>query len=329
MQDTLHAFVLRKNVETFSENNNGELEIVSRDLWNLLKNLLSHCPDHTFQGDAVTIFSPYETLIFNWEKLETAAKVVSTDEKDRQARMDLKLLLDTISNGSGDPKLDKYFKIRDSNREQRSVAFDSLWTIFPPGELVYGRPCLGQDQIFIVRDNLRAWPRDESKTATWSLECWTYDWDGKFFKRRLVRLDIESFESYKPIASLAFYPLDHHPDSNLKQRLVDRGYKYKRLCIAKQGSRMFDYAGNALFGKQGFSGISGDDDGVSVSHFLLDSLLIRDKQEDRASYNHDLEYSQRSSPNATLDSDEVASKSAIVSRCSKVSSQSANVSLGK
>ena len=79
------------------------------------------------------------------------------DGKDEQARLDLGLLLDTLSSGSGDQKLDKYLKVRESSKEQK-MTFESLWTIFPPGTLVYGKVFQGQDQIFIVQGNVRPWP---------------------------------------------------------------------------------------------------------------------------------------------------------------------------
>lgn len=277
-QDSSHAFLLRKNVyATDREDNNGELEIVSRDLWDLLKKLLGHYPYHTFQGDPVTIESPYEAFILNWDKLEIAAGGRSADKKDNQARLDLKLLLDTISSGSGDPKLDKYFKIRESNREQRSVTFESLWTLFSPGALVYGKPFLGQDQIFIVQDSLRAWPLTRRKDFKWALQCWTYDWDGRTFKRMTLRLEIEDFDGNKPITSLPFYPLDYHQQpETLKERLVERGVKYRKYCTAKQGSRMFDYKGDVVFGKKGFSGITGDDDEVSLPGSSDNSILTHE-----------------------------------------------------
>lgn len=66
--------------------NSGELEILSHSLWNRLKKLLSHYPDHTFQGDPATIYSPYEALVLNWDKLEKAAEEPSEDEEEKQAR---------------------------------------------------------------------------------------------------------------------------------------------------------------------------------------------------------------------------------------------------
>ena len=265
VQGTSHTFILRKYVEGNGiEENYGELEIVDRDLWKLLKKLLRHYPYHTFQGDPVEIASPYEAFIYNWNKLETAAKESQIDGKDEQARLDLGLLLDTLSSGSGDQKLDKYLKVRESSKEQKIVTFESLWTLFPPGTLVYGKVFLGHDQVFIVQDNIRTWPRNTSESSPWRIYCWTYDWNGKTFQRRGLDLSIKSFESSQPITSLPFYPLEYHPEpEKLKKCLVDRGAIYKKLCTAKQGSRMFDYEGKIILAKKGFSGVSGDNDEVS------------------------------------------------------------------
>ena len=275
VQETPHAFLLRKIIDgNGSEDNTGELEIVSRDLWNLLKRTLKHHPYHYFQGDPGTLSSPYEPLVLNWDKLEKAAKEISADENDNRARLDLRLLLDTILNGSGDLKLDKYFKTRESHRDQKSVAFESLWTLFPPGTLICSKQFLGQDQVFIVQDNRGPWPLIGRKNTRWTLNCWTYDWDGKVFKRMALDLSIDAFEGTRPITSLPFYPLDHHAQpKDLMKRLVERGAKYKKFCTAKQGSRMFDYKGDVVVGKKGFSGFSGDDDEVSLPHSSSHSML--------------------------------------------------------
>ncbi|KAL6714366.1 hypothetical protein ACLMJK_007789 [Lecanora helva] len=269
-QETSHAFTLRKYIHTDGDENGGELEIVSHELWDLLKKLLGSDPEHTFQGDPVTLDAPYEAFIHNWRKLEDATREETVDEKEAQVRSDLRLLLDTLSSGSGDAKLDKYFKNRQSNREQKTITFESLWTLFPPGSLVYGKSFLGQDQVLIVQNNMRTWPYISRKQPQWQLACWTYDWDGKSFSRMSLNIAFDSFEGTKPITSLPFYPIDHHQDpSKLKERLVERGKKYKKLCLAERGSQMFDYKGSILIGKKGFSGLSGgnEDDDMTESSY--------------------------------------------------------------
>lgn len=263
-QDESHAFVLRKIIGYKPQDNNGELDILSPSLWNLLKKLLSHYPYHTFQGDHATIDSPYEALVHYWDKLEKAAKEPFENEEEKQARLDLKVLLDTVSSQSGDQKLDKYFKMRGSLKEQKMVTFDTLWTLFSPGALMYGKPFLGQDQVFIVQDNVSPWPLPKDKT--WTLICWTYDWDGKMFKRMALNVEIERFDGQKPIISLPYYPLEYHPQPHeLRRRLSERGAMYKVICTTKQGLRMFDYKGHVVFAKKGFSGIGRDDDQVCLS----------------------------------------------------------------
>ncbi|KIW29325.1 hypothetical protein, variant [Cladophialophora immunda] len=275
--DTSYAFTLRKIVGD-SEDDDGEIDIVDQNLWELLKGLLSHYPYHTFRGSPSTIDSPYEALVLNWDKLEQATKKESGNDADRQARSDLKLLLDTITNSSGDAKLDKYFKTRDSHRQQNCVTFDNLWTVFPPGALVYGRPFQGQDQVFVVQDNMGAWPyfRDSvpREQATWTLLAWTYDWNGSMFKRSSLRLEFEYFDGTKPITSLPYYPFElHEQQGNVRDNLIQQGIKFRSFCTATQGSRLFDYRGDALLVKKGFSGVQADDDSDDDPRPFLDAEL--------------------------------------------------------
>ncbi|KAL9004062.1 MAG: hypothetical protein Q9188_003097 [Gyalolechia gomerana] len=280
--DTTYAFTLRKYVydDREPEENSGEIEINDQGLWDLLKGLLGHYPYHIFQGQPVTITSPYEPLVLYWDILGEAAGKTTNDEKDKQARSDLRLLLDTIRSSSGDPKLDKYLKNRDSSKEQKSVTFETLWTIFPPGSLIYGQPFLGQDQIFIVQDCSRPWPYrrrgSPNEQVPWILLCWVYDWDGKMFKRMGVRLEFEHFDGNKPITSLPYYPFElNERFAVIKEKLIEQGKKYRRCCTAEKGSRMFDYVGEAIFAKRGFSGVQGDDEKVSRLVFSLVGTITR------------------------------------------------------
>ncbi|KAI9644987.1 hypothetical protein NHQ30_007022 [Ciborinia camelliae] len=260
--EKFHAFILRKIIadQDQDEENESEIEITSEDLWKLLKQLLGHWPGHTFDGSPVVLFSPYEPFVLYWDDLQAAAEKETEDATDKQARDDLKLLLDTISSGSGDAKLDKYFKSRKSNMDQKIVTYETLWTIFPPGTLVYGRFFLGEDQVLLVFETTRLWPRD-SHHGYWKLIAWTYDWDGKMFRRSPVELFIESFEGQKAISSLTFFPLQFHEDcKDVEKRLIERGRKFRNACTTKNAERMFDYGGRTIFEQRGFSGGQDDDD---------------------------------------------------------------------
>lgn len=244
-----HAFTLRKNIYDEIDDHDGEIEIESQELVNLLEQILKK---YSIYGSLKTLKSPYEPLIFNLEKLEEATKKDPIDEKDRLACSDLRLLLDTISKGSGDLKLDKYFKTRNSNREQKLVTFETLWKLFPSGSLVFGKPFLGQDQVCLVYDNIRPWPDSES-SKQWTLVCWAYDGDGKSFKRIALNLQIKHFEASKPIMTLPYYPLEFHEQyEKVKKELITREKQY-RECCTEQESRMYYYNDEAIFTKRGFS----------------------------------------------------------------------------
>ncbi|KAI8180185.1 hypothetical protein K4K52_013037 [Colletotrichum sp. SAR 10_76] len=154
------AFILRKNIyenkfSPYQTPNRSEIDIVSKNLWNLLKKYLGHFPYHIFREDPVTLSSPYDAIIYEYDDLLAEAEKAEEDEENMQARKDLKLLLDTIRTSSGDEKLDKYFKMRPNYKKAtpNTIQFEDLWTVFPPGMLVYGKPFQGEDQVFVVKDN--------------------------------------------------------------------------------------------------------------------------------------------------------------------------------
>lgn len=213
------------------------------------------------------MYSPFEAFVHNFDLLQTVAAEINEqdNEQKKQARKDLELLLGVISGGSsGDEKLNKYFKMRDSYLSDGTIQFDDLWTIFPPGALIYGKPFQGEEQVFVVADNWSPWPRIRDHPSTWKpwgLACWVYDWTGAEFKRTPFDVKIEGFEGRKPVTSLPYYPLESMETSELrsiKAKLTARGKKFRKYCEAKEGSRMFEYAGAAIHGMKGFTGMGQD-----------------------------------------------------------------------
>jgi hypothetical protein len=74
-----------------------------------------------------------------------------------------------------------------------------------------------------------------------------------------LKLDFDHFDGSKPIKSLSYYPFELTEDREvIKKNLIERGEKFRKLCEAAKGSRMFEYAGDAIFVKKGFSGIQTD-----------------------------------------------------------------------
>ncbi|KAF2232959.1 P-loop containing nucleoside triphosphate hydrolase protein [Viridothelium virens] len=252
-EDSQHAFVLRKLICDKEADNVSEIEIKSDGLWKLLGQCLGSIPGHNFGGKPVTLESPYPQLIYEWDNLQTSAKEQAADDDEKQNRSDLQLLLDTIQKGGGDPVLETFFKDRDACREQKTIVFDNLWTLFKPGILVYGRPFQDQHQLFLVHHVLR-------RKKIFNVICYTYDWNGHQFKRMSVKLEIKSFDRQKPIESLPFYPFEYHDDQDkVLQKLKENGTRYHEVCTVKEGARMFNYKGSAIYLRKGFTGLAKDD----------------------------------------------------------------------
>ena len=99
---------LRKIYVPGTDHNFGELEIRSPGLRKLLRSLLPHHPGHEFIGNTLVLQSPYAPLIFNWNLLWEAANLpedATQSEEDREARSDLRELLQTLKQGSGDDQI--------------------------------------------------------------------------------------------------------------------------------------------------------------------------------------------------------------------------------
>ncbi|KAF2973235.1 hypothetical protein GQX73_g380 [Xylaria multiplex] len=279
-----YAFVLKKIIFDSippRRHDSSEIDITSLDLWNLLKKHLRWYPYHIFSDSPKVLYSPFEPIVFSWDKLlEEASKGEQDNNED--ARDDLKLLLDTISGGSsGDKRLDKFFTMRDSYRSQQpeKVQFTDLWTIFAPGTLIYGKPFQNEDQVFVVKDSTMAWPRQEEGSedySPWSLEAWSYDRKDDSFGRSTYVLRFEHFVGHLPLTALPYYPFNLHEDYDLvRTKLIERGKLFQKYCNANDGSRMFDYKGDAISEKKGFSGMRSEEDQHEPRSSDLDFAMFR------------------------------------------------------
>ena len=90
-----------------------------------------------------------------------------------KATADLKLLLEEVRRTPG---LESYFNsAREMQEKTTTVSFEYLWTIFPPGELVFSSTFMDFPQAFIVKFSQEGYTRKRSGGEKWILECWSYD----------------------------------------------------------------------------------------------------------------------------------------------------------
>ncbi len=207
---------------------------------------------------------PFKPLIYSWSEAEEEAEKAIDDEAEdeKQARRDLRELLNIISTSSGIEKLDQYFKDRETFLKDNTIRHYALWTLFPPGSLIFGRPFLGQPQIFFVETCSGFTGTSDSKDPEpFKLYGYSFDWNGSEFNRVQFELDIPHWaeNQKKNVVELPYYPLNCYQEANmspedsldkLKRKLVARGKKYREACIGnRKGTSMFRYDGPAYFQK--------------------------------------------------------------------------------
>jgi hypothetical protein len=298
-----------------SENKYDHTEalIVDGELQNLLKLKLSHDPRLHFSSDDskedLTIVSPFEPILHIWAELEKlveaeldspewseiktrfegmgkvshtglgSSQLVDMNDKLCKAKKDLTTLLDHIR---ATQEVSSYFSSGfDTVKTNCAIQFEYLWTLFPPGELVYGTIFMKQPQIFIVKESIsyieyektNDRDRDISKRAQryWYLDCWSYDWDGKKYNRVPITLKFDNFQGSRKINTLSYYPLKYRDDAEdpentkLKEQLIKRGKLFTEYCSRKPGKQMFDYDGDAISHGSGFQRLRNPEQKVSRS----------------------------------------------------------------
>lgn len=279
----------------------SEVEIESIELRALLNIELAHDPRFHSPSESiensVTLTSRFEPLIHNWARLEELANadmdskawksfedrltelrpytteaepsqhisailLLGDEDKRKKAFTDLAALLQQVRTT---PELAAYFQTTEAQRQSNSIQFDYLWTIFPPGELVYSTLFMKMDQIFLVKEcgseilHESDSGKERDSKRVWSLVCWSYDWNGKTFNRVPITFKFEEFQGSRVINTLHCYPLKYYNSGNeefgvkqLKENLIRRGKKFRDLCTKKSGSQMFDYDADAISHGAGF-----------------------------------------------------------------------------
>ena len=285
-ETTAHAMTVLRAFKNDGKYDYSEIFINDDGLTALLLHALGHEPWFRHMK-SLSFQSLFEPIIHNWSilddlanndtskpivldlhrELETKSNASAATSGDQlaplkvpgsleKAMADLRLLLDEVCRTPG---LESYFNsAREIQDKTSTVSFEYLWTIFPPGELVVGKPFMNRWQAFTVKYCSESYKRRRNTgEKTWILECWTYDWNGTFFRRVPVMFSFDEFKATKAITSLLCYPLKFHPDNSdgvggqcsgeaLKQVLIKRGERYRELCLKRKGRQIFDYEGELL-----------------------------------------------------------------------------------
>ena len=213
-----------------------------------------------------------------WSSLYDVSQERPEDNKETgQARDDLARLMDLVKGSS--PSMESYFKTRESYLDARITTFDTMWSLFVPGHIVFAKPFLNTPQVFVVESPPYNWSTSSENSPRLSVDCWSYDWNGKDLVRAYFEIEIEHFRGTKPVNDLPCYPLDYYEavegpyrtKEDLRKMLIARGKKFYQIAKTPKGARqMYSHEGTALLERQG--GV-GDKVNSDKSLSLIDRLL--------------------------------------------------------
>jgi hypothetical protein len=167
-----HAFVWKRIFDKGESDSHIEIVIGDVELKNLLAYNLRDLPGHR-DGEQMTFYQPFFPLVLSWQRLQDVANR-KADEEVSVAQDDLKLLLELLE---GSKRLKPYFDALENYTKDKTMAWEFLWTIFPPGHLIFATP-FNVPQAFLVADcDFTNIDQDEEEVVVY---CWTY---GSTFSR--------------------------------------------------------------------------------------------------------------------------------------------------
>ncbi|KAK4213819.1 hypothetical protein QBC37DRAFT_285202 [Rhypophila decipiens] len=147
-----------------------------------------------------------------------------------------------------------------ADRSIKEIAFEDLWHLFKPGDIVYSRePATGRERLFkiyyvtggmIRRRKVRRYEEsdfDNFVTADrrfvgvgcWTpllLAAYTMEFDGTRSGPQKREILIKYYSGKQPIAELTAYPVCFHPDKDLQSRFEKAG----RQFLSSVGHRYYD-----------------------------------------------------------------------------------------
>ena len=225
----------------------NEVDICQGPLLSLMKEAIPANITKTWTGQRVFLGGSFAELVCHWDSLKDARSLRPDDSPQRrQARLDLGKVLEYVQ---GSKDLGSYFKTRETNLESKVIAYEFLWTLFPPGSEVVSKTFEDEWQILIVGGSFI----DGARLTR--ISCWYHDHDGNNWIATEVEFDIEEFPDYKSIESLPCFPLLYYKNEKaqnlLRTDLIERGKTFELLCQTKPDTpQVLSYKGKVICSKK-------------------------------------------------------------------------------
>ncbi|KAK4096975.1 P-loop containing nucleoside triphosphate hydrolase protein [Parathielavia hyrcaniae] len=230
----LFAFCSVRSYDSEDELEGTSLYVNPQPLRQLLFDVIGNYPGNPIDVDDVQIDAPYRSLFHYRNQLETEGN--KRFAEDPEPLEHLRLLLNWIK---AHFELDIAAHERCTTQQHKVIAYDRLWTLFPPGTIAYCK-LLSQNRAFRIMDT---YYDDSENNPCMGLRANFVDFDGHHLGTRLIELAIPKYQGTRELSELGTIPLDLLDDaSDLREELVARGRKFESYI----GSHYLQYDGVAL-----------------------------------------------------------------------------------
>lgn len=180
-----------------------------------LGDVFANYPGITTTLKEVTFNEPFWEFFYRWDALNEAQEHQGTDAQEHT-----RLLLDTLSN-----QLGAVHRVAQDLLQNNVITYDYLWTLFPPGTLVYSR-IFDRDCFLEVKST----QYHDGMAKRYELCCRYIEWNGTMFGWMTKLIGIQPFSGTQSIQDLAIYPVSSHKAlDDVRLKLLERGRKFVSL----------------------------------------------------------------------------------------------------
>ncbi|KAL6865498.1 hypothetical protein ACO1O0_001592 [Amphichorda felina] len=208
------------------------LIIQSPYLKRVLANVLDGYPGIVTKVSRLTFSAPFECFVHRWDAF-TAAK--DDPEHDDLTRQHVDLLYNIMKAELGD-----LIRLRQDYFENKVVAWEHAWMLFPPGCIVLGSR---HGKPVAVRFDQGHYTKTQCGYV-YAMGCEGVDWDGTIMGWTDIPQQVPQYLGVKPFNELPCYPIEYHVNPEaIKALLRARGRVFESFA----GFHYKAYSGTALY----------------------------------------------------------------------------------
>lgn len=218
----------RKNLSISS------IVVQSPMLKRVLAGVLEDYPGMAPELDRLEVESPFRPFVHRWQSLVHALHF----EQDPETKSHIQLFHDALKT-----ELNSTLEARDDFDDHKTITFESLWMIFPPGQLVITT----QNRRQIAAKVADPMDHSDEHEPVYRLKCEMIHCNGSLFGWGTHWFEIPEFTGMRKINELTVYPLHFHRNvDRIIRKLIDNGKAYERLL----GVHHMHYRGDVLVRRQ-------------------------------------------------------------------------------